>query len=303
MIQQLFLVCDSSTLANFKSWAQSISTWFSTAGWLQSSDTGQVNWSTISAVPGSGAYVYEVWEPNDGLTNFFLKVEYGNSSGTNSPGLRLTISTSTNGAGTATGFIVGPYQTTTNAITVPSSSTTYECDFSGAPGRIGIMMWRNAPQGSIYPQQFFGVERSVNSGGSYTGAHVTLVVVGVENLNSGSSCLQQALLLGVGAAPVSGNTANRNTGAGGLVVRLANRGLAATTAFNGSIGFDTASPYVGYFDYPLTQFGAIYSGDIAGGYVHGNSLREHQGIYALFCWGFRERLFWYCSDQCSVYEV
>ena len=76
--QQSFLVCDSSTLANFKSWAQTISAFFTTATWTQSADTGQVNWSTIASVPGSGAFVYEIWEPNDGLTTFYVKVEYGN---------------------------------------------------------------------------------------------------------------------------------------------------------------------------------------------------------------------------------
>jgi hypothetical protein len=82
---QQFLVCDSSTLANFKSWAQAISGWFATAGWSQAADTGQVNWSTIVSVPGSGAYVYEVWQPNDGLTTFYAKIEYGNSTASACP--------------------------------------------------------------------------------------------------------------------------------------------------------------------------------------------------------------------------
>jgi hypothetical protein len=163
MTSQQFLVCDSSTLANFKQWAQAISGFFSTAGWSQSTDTGQVNWSTISSVPGSSAFVYEIWEPNDGLTNFFVKMEYGNISGTNCPSLRITISTSTNGAGTSTGFVVGPTSTNVSSFSPPSTTIQYECDFSGAAGRIGVMMWRNITN---VGNQLFAIERSVNASGA-----------------------------------------------------------------------------------------------------------------------------------------
>ena len=105
--QQLQLVCDNSTLTNFKEWAKAISDWFAACDWTQSADTGQVDWGTLASPPGSGAYVYEVWQPGDGLENFYLKIEYGNYSGTNAPTIRLTISTTTDGAGTPTGYIVG----------------------------------------------------------------------------------------------------------------------------------------------------------------------------------------------------
>jgi hypothetical protein len=260
---QQFLVCDSSTLANFKQWAQAISAFFTTATWTQSTDTGQVNWSTISSVPGSGAYVYEVWQPNDGLTNFYVKVEYGNISGTNSPGLRLTISTSTNGAGTATGFVLGPY-TPGAAITPPSTSVTYECNFSGAAGRIGIMMWRNAP-GAINtcPAQFFAIERSINSSGSYTGSYVTLWNCGP---NPGSvSSRQQSLYFSVGVTQLFANRNDSSSTTPGMVVRSAIANLAGSSAFNGSIPFDTATPCVGFFDYPCTVVGLANALDIAEG--------------------------------------
>lgn len=90
---QSFLACDNSTLTNFKAWGQAISNALSTSTWTQTSDTGQVNWSSIASVPGSGAYVYEIWQPNDGLTAFYLKAEYGNFSGTNMPSIRVSIGT------------------------------------------------------------------------------------------------------------------------------------------------------------------------------------------------------------------
>lgn len=261
------IVCDSSTLTNFKAWAQAISSFFSTAGWTQSSDTGQVNWGTISAVPGSGAYMYEVWEPNDGLTNFYLKVEYGNFSGqTNCPTVRLTLGTATNGAGTLTGYVVGPFTTTLNSYTAPSTTVQYPCYFSGAPGRISIMMWRG---GANRCPSVFSVERSINSSGAYTSSHVTLVTVGC---NGGSaSAYQQTLVFGVGVAPAQcqGSTSGRN---GSFAVRAFEPNLGGSAAFNGSIPFDTIAPMVGQWDFPLTCLGTAPSSNLTEGQVFTTTL-------------------------------
>jgi hypothetical protein len=254
--QQSFLVCDSSTLANFKSWGQTISAFFSTATWTQSTDTGQVNWSTISSVPGSGAFVYEVWQPNDGLTTFYVKMEYGNVSGTNCPSLRITISSATDGAGDPTGFVLGPVNVNQATFTPPSTTTQYECDFSGAAGRIGAMMWRNGINGC---QQLFAIERSINSGGSYTSAHVTLWTSGWAN-SGGKGCFQGSLVFGVGVAPNAIATSN----VGGWIVRQQILG-GATTAFNGGIPLDTCAPCVGFFDFPCTVAGTANASDIVEG--------------------------------------
>jgi hypothetical protein len=258
---QQFLVCDSSTLANFKAWAQPISAFFATAGWTQSSDTGQVNWSSIASVPGSGAYVYEIWQPNDGLTNFYAKIEYGNVSGTNCPGLRVSIGTATNGSGTLTGFVMGPQQVGGTNYTPPSTTTQYECNFSGALGRIGIMMWRNTGLFNNSIPQFFAIERSVNSSGSYTGTHVTLLTSGQGGGQTGRYSTQTTLLFGVGVGPSNmGNSSS--TDLGGWQTRMYALG---TSAFNGAIPFDTVAPCVGYFDYPLTVAGTANPNDVIEG--------------------------------------
>jgi hypothetical protein len=251
---QQFLVCDSSTLANFKAWAQAISAFFATATWTQSTDTGQVNWSTIASVPGSGAYVYEIWQPNDGLTTFYVKIEYGNTSGTNCPSLRFTISSRTNGAGAPTGFVVGPNKTNTNAYTPASATTQYECNFSGAAGRISVMMWRN---GTVGQQQIFAVERSLNSSGAYTSTYATLVTGGNCGANN-SFFTQQSLYFGVGAAPL---LPNNNNASGGIGVR----GPGSAGAFNGSIPIDFAALYVGFWDLPMTSIASASGPDITEG--------------------------------------
>lgn len=257
---QQFLVCDSSTLANFKQWAQAISAWFGTAGWSQSSDTGQVNWSTIGAVPGSGAFVYEIWQPNDGLTNFFLKVEYGNISGTNAPSLRVSLAYSTNGAGTPTGIFIGPLTVNNNAFTAPSTTIQYECNFSGAPGRIGVMMWRNAP--SNQGQEFFAVERSLDASGSPTNTYVTVWTAGLL-ASAGRSTNQCTIVAGVGVAPSAINGAV--PGGGQWVNRLCYFGAGVTTSFNGKIPMDMNAPMIGYLDNLCTVCGVAATVDIVEG--------------------------------------
>lgn len=270
MIQALNFVCDSSTLANFKSWAQSISTWFSTAGWLQSSDTGQVNWTTISSVPGSAAYVYEIWEPNDGMTNFYVKVEYGNFSGTNCPTFRFTISTTTNGAGQPSGLVLGPILCNQTLFTPSSATNIYPCNYHGAAGRIAVMMWQangTSTSGNAPGSQFFAIERSLNSSGAYTNSYVSLWTNGSSGTGPTSS-FQGTLVFGVGVAP---NIQSSGNVYGGWVARFQYLNT-ATNAFNEKLPFDTCSPCVGSFDFPCTVCGVMNAQDVTEGAVFSTSV-------------------------------
>ncbi len=338
--QQLQLICDQSTYANFFQWASAISAWFASCGWLQATDTGQEMWTGLSitavsmsgsnmtctytsltglalavgrtltitgwtggntgnngtfritslgagtftavnasgvnvasagtgvvtaasAVPGSGAFVYEVWTPGDALTAFYVKMEYGNVSGTNCPSLRVSLAVTTNGAGTVTGFNFGPVKTNFDVYTPPSATLPFECNFSGDSGRMGIMLWRN---GTGNCQQLFAIERSLNSSGVPTGTYATLWTSGFSNQGSDEPATQRSLIFAVGASTNLTNSSG-SAGVGGWCVRIPQQAFstANTAAFNGTIPFDTPAPLVGYFDYPCTVVGAGAAGDYAEG--------------------------------------
>jgi len=269
---QQFLVCDSSTLANFKSWAQAISTMFTTAGWTQTSDTGQVNWSSIASVPGSGAFVYEIWRANDGLgfTDYYVKIEYGNVSGTNCPSIRLTMGIGSNGAGTLTGFITNTYNVNFSSFTPASSTTTYECNFSYATGRFAAMMWRNGPGNS---QQFFAFERSVNASGTYVGTSVTMLVCGAASGSFSASvpAIQQSILFGVGTSPALANSSRTNAlgNSSGWNCRLC---VTSTSLLNGNVAMDTVAPLTGYNDWGLTVAGVALGSDVIEGTTFSTTL-------------------------------
>jgi hypothetical protein len=235
------------------------------AGVNESGSSGAVTAQTT--VPATNAYVYEIWTPNDGLTNFFLKLEYG--SGTTAH-IRGTLSSSTNGAGVSAGFITtsAPWDANINNVANPSATTQYECNFSGAPGRFSAMMWRNSPSSN---QVLLSVERSVNSSGVYTGTHVTYMQTANYNGAIGVSMgRQQTLLFGVGLGPCTYSQSGVGNSSYGFVLRSMLPNCAGTvgvnsTSFNGSISFDTVTPCIGMFDYPLTTIGCCYGPDVAEG--------------------------------------
>jgi hypothetical protein len=195
-VNQQFLQCDTTTLANFKNWASAISGRFTAFGWVQTSDTGQVNWGSIASVPSSGSWVYEIWHPNDALqtgsSQFFLKIEYGQNS-SYGPTLRLSLGTSTTGAGVLSGFTTGLFLLSSYYTNVNSGALTYECDFSGDAGRFGALLWR--PH-SLPACMWFAVERTCNTDGSYNADGVTLF--GMSHLNNDGG--QQTLTFASGPA-------------------------------------------------------------------------------------------------------
>lgn len=242
------LVRDNSTLANFKAWASAISAFFATAGWVQTSDTGQVNWSTIASVPGSGVYVYEIWKPGDALQTFYVRIEYGTggaSSNTN-PRLRVSIGTSTNGAGTLTGFTTSLWLLPGNDPNVTSTSTQWQCYFSGDTGRIAIALWDDDPQssGGTTAPMMFAIQRSKNSSGADYGTSTTGYVTLLTAGNLGGA--QQSLLFGTGPGNLNaqgGSTTN--------AWNVIHRPGATTDIFAGQIPASPVFPDIGYFDNPM----------------------------------------------------
>jgi len=265
MTSQQFLVCDNSTAANFKSWASALSNFIRSAGWTNSSDTGQLNgagagnWAGVSTVPGSGAFYYEIFQPGDGLQNFYLNIEYGNSSGTsNCPTVAITLGSSTNGSGTLNSYVNTRFVCATN-YGAPSSTATYECDFSGDAGRLSILLWRNAPNNA---PQVFAVQRSLNASGSPTSTYVTQWVGGYQSAGSpGWNGAQQSLHFAAGPAFMFPNRSinNSNNSATGWPCTSMNYGQTGLSSFNGSVPCAFIQPSVGYLDYPCTVLGAIYN--------------------------------------------
>lgn len=119
---------DVATDAAFRQNAQWVHDTLIAAGFVQTTDTGQINLATVLR-PGGAQTVagYEIFRFNDGLQAnrpLFLRVDYATSNfGTNTFTPRVQIGTSTNGAGALAGNVISAYSGT-NATPVAAATHT-----------------------------------------------------------------------------------------------------------------------------------------------------------------------------------
>lgn len=163
----------NSTDANFRAWGSAISTGLSTAGWVKTADTGQIDWVNVLAPTAINTVQgYEIWRMNDALQStypVFIKLEYGSGTTVTYPFLAVTIGTGSDGAGNLTGQL-----STRRALTSTASSVLFPGFVSGAPNRLVIAphCGQNGATGSSSHSFIAVIERSHDNTGSDTGAGV-----------------------------------------------------------------------------------------------------------------------------------
>lgn len=112
----------------FRAWGSSFAAGIAAAGWTQTADTGQVNWTTVT-VPTAGtapATVYEVWRLADTLQAtdpVFIKIMYSRSTASG-PAMRIIAGTASDGAGTITSAANTNTSVTTTVDVFEASATT-----------------------------------------------------------------------------------------------------------------------------------------------------------------------------------
>ena len=129
----------NSSDANFRTWGSYLAGRLLASGWVQTGDTGQINWTTVLTPAGINTFNgYEIWRMNDTLqasAPVYMKIEYGEGANVDGPAVRTRFSTGSDGAGNLTGTpsTARTAQTTANAaacIVVGSGSTNRFC-FAG----------------------------------------------------------------------------------------------------------------------------------------------------------------------------
>lgn len=159
----LSLAPDNSSAALFRAWGSAVDGTFGTCGWVQTSDTGQINWVTVGAPGGANtAMGYSIWRMNDTLQStkpVFIKMEYGSGTATGSPCFWITIGTGSDGAGNITGILKSRGQ-----FGVYSTAIASPCNFSGANNRYCFSLWHNS--GISYQWLFLSIERTHDTNGA-----------------------------------------------------------------------------------------------------------------------------------------
>jgi hypothetical protein len=168
-----------TTDAEFRTWGSGISGKLSTLGFVQTSDTGQINWTTVTKPAGSStAAGYEIWRFADSLQStapIFFKLSYGTSGGLTSPQITLTVGTNSDGAGTITNnaSFANTVTLSTNVMTstIQGSSTVgniYCWAETSGGGALGVLLWPTIGELN-YQGSFFGIERFRNLDGTASG--------------------------------------------------------------------------------------------------------------------------------------
>jgi hypothetical protein len=259
------LLFDNSTDANFRSWGSGISTAIASLGMVQTADTGQINWASVTA-PAQNVFAgYEIWKnSNDSAfatLPIFFKIEYGTSNAVNGgPNVRVQCGTGSNGSGTLTGTsapAVPLFQTNSGTLN-KGSSTFLNCYFSGdgAGARFGMMLWVDDLSGAG-GNCCWGFERSLsNTGLLYTSQYFTWIV-GSHGFST--PVWQQNSIFVSGSAYGSGTP---STTIKGLATVACDN--ATTYSYNGR-GFPILPvfPMVGYLGNPLTIFVGVPPTDVA----------------------------------------
>ena len=205
--------------------------------------------TTASTLPGTSAYIYEIWAPGDALqtggTAYYFRIDYGTGGSANVPSFKVNLGTSTNGAGTLSGITL----TSITSGTVGQSTTQFECDFSGDTGRLDFILWRTHTTGTS--RFLFAIERTLNVDGTPSSDGVTIFYG-----NSGSNATkQQTLLFGIGAATQYSRTPFIING----------QSTSSTDPLNNNTPISPVFPCYGKFGNPQTVFAAINGGDIGDG--------------------------------------
>ena len=99
----------NSTNAIFQAWGSGIDGAFTTFGWIRTSDTGQINWTTVpfpTIVNTSQGYsIFRMSDSLQGTYPCYIKIEYGSYTAVLNPSLWITIGTGSDGAGNITGIL------------------------------------------------------------------------------------------------------------------------------------------------------------------------------------------------------
>lgn len=170
----------NSTDANFRLWGQAFSVKLGEAGLVQTSDTGQINWVTVTAPLASNTFQgYEIWRFADSLqatAPVYMKIEYGSGGSTNNPAIRFQFGSGSNGSGTITGVL--SVQRTTQGVASAGTVNNY---WSGATGRFCAFMGGGVNTSTPI---LFSIERSKDASGNDTSEAVLVIW---KNSGSGSA--------------------------------------------------------------------------------------------------------------------
>lgn len=249
-------VSSFTTDAKFRTWGLACSTALQACGLVKTSDTGQINWVTVTKPVATNTKAgYEIYRFSDTLQAtkpVFIRIDYGSgavASG-NAPGTWITVGTSTDGAGTITGLNTGTLQGYSNGNAPTNTAMAYY--FTHTSNGYALFQFGNGPSGvpGIQNAGFFVVARTVNkTTGAATGDGVGLMRIayagGPSHLQYGLDFNTSTFFTGIGPQTALPTYSTSLSTASSTVVAKTYLMLSQLHGFSGTMSyfpFDTGAP-------------------------------------------------------------
>ncbi len=141
------LAPSNSTDALFRLWINEIHNSLIAFGWVQTSDTGQINFSTVTRPAAINTYqgyaVYRMADSLQATCAVFMRLDFGTQASTDLPAVKIKVGIgSTDGAGTLTGNL--STQQVMNNSTSGANTTAFNCRCSGSTSSFRMHMWSSS---------------------------------------------------------------------------------------------------------------------------------------------------------------
>lgn len=177
-------VLDQTSDAAFRAWGSELSTKFAAVGMVQTADTGQINWTTVTRASTNTAAGYEIWRLSGSA--LYFKIEYGSGSATTTPSLWITVGTGSNGTGTITGQSSTRTQVGSPSTAIISTVTSYQSYLCATASYFGLA-WKIGSGSAGFARQFIVAAQTVDN----TGAASSVGYYVLANTGSGTSLYAQ----------------------------------------------------------------------------------------------------------------
>lgn len=195
-----------TTDAKWRTLGSAYNTALAAAGFVQTSDTGQINWTTVNKPTAVNTIAgYEIWRFNDSLQAtkpIYFKIEYqsnGNTASGNSMYIKFTLATGSNGSGSLTGTSTGALFSGSNYSGFAMTNTAMLCQFTHSTANgYGLLNFGIAPtaaSGTIPAYTSCGfiiIERTKDSSGNPTGNGVSVIYHQTTSAAAGSTTISEA---------------------------------------------------------------------------------------------------------------
>lgn len=151
--------------AAFREWGSEFSTNLAACGLVQTADSGQINWATVTRAGVNSNAGYEIWRFNDAMQStapIYLRFDYGTGGATASPRIQVTVGTGSNGSGTITGTALSIARPFVNSNIPQTSDTVRNSYMCHTDGMFGVL-WKAGTGGAN--EGMFLLARTVDASG------------------------------------------------------------------------------------------------------------------------------------------